>query len=257
MKFGEPINCIACNKTTPRRGAMQKYCPECSDNQDLTRRRGAAARDRSQSAIIARGIELSKASARQSLLEKAPFVADDGWMVAFKIPYSPAASKNFTWSLAAQHGGHVFKRQMARQYQDAVALKVKAAVKEFEVFENKIWIELFVQKPSHKADAINVVDSICDGIKVGLGLDDRWFCIRQLDWEIAKHNPQIHISIYQRDAFHVRACSHCGRLLALDNFGKKKGARLGVDRVCRECRNAKDLAPGEGVTVRIEPAGVE
>lgn len=193
---------------------------------------------------------VSKQTARSSLTESAPFLPDDGWMCAFKVPFTMAASKNHTWSLS-KGGGHVFKRQQSRRFQDLVAVKAKEATRQFKVFQNKLWIDLFVQKPNNKCDAINVIDVVCDGLKIGLGIDDRWFCIKQVDWEIAKNDPQIFVRVYQKDAFDVNACSHCGRVLTLDNFKKKKTTTLGVDRVCRECRT------GEGVTIIVEQAGSE
>jgi len=192
--------------------------------------------ERQRSRIIERGSAISRETARKSLSGGELFLSDDGWMAAFKIPFSFALSKNHVWSMA-KGGGHVFKREQARKYQDFIAIKVKECTRGLVIHQNKIWIDLFVQKPNHKGDAINVVDSICDGLKVGLGIDDRWFCIRQLDWEIAKDDPQIFVKIFQRDCFDAIACSHCGRVLGLDHFNKKKNTKFGVDRACRDCRN--------------------
>jgi hypothetical protein len=230
--------CQSCGQPAPKRGAMQKYCVPCSESQhrDRGRRNTAVARPKIKSALIKSGIQVSAETARESLSGGELFLADDGWMCGFKVPFTIAASKNHVWSMAG-NGGHVFKRQQSRQFQDVVAHKVKAACRGLTVFQNKIWIDLFVQKPHNKADAINVVDLVCDGIKVGLGIDDRWFCIRQLDWEIAKTDPQIFIKIFQRDTFDAIACSHCGRILGLENFRKKKGTKLGTDRVCKECHS--------------------
>jgi Holliday junction resolvase RusA-like endonuclease len=196
---------------------------------------------RQRSLIVERGASLSKEVVRKSLSGGELFLADDGWMAAFKIPFSFALSKNHVWSMA-RGGGHVFKREQARKYQDFIALKAKECTRGLTIYRNKIWIDLFVQKPNHKGDAINIVDSVCDGLKVGLGIDDRWFCIRQLDWEIAKDDPQVFVKIFQRDCFDALACSHCGRILAMEHFGKKKSSKLGVDRACRVCRGSKPVA---------------
>jgi hypothetical protein len=233
------INCAACNKTTVKRSGMQKYCRPCSEARSAERAKGRGGARRAQdSKFIERGLAISKAASRTSLVDDEAFDAGDGWVVKFKIPFSGAASKNHVWSLG-KGGGHVFKRMESRSYQDVIAYQVKQATRGLPVCNNKIWIDLFVQKPHHKGDAINVIDVVCDGLKVGLGIDDRWFCIRKVDWEIAKNDPQIFVSVYQPDAFEARACSHCGRVLSLDNFGANKTATSGVGRVCRECRNAR------------------
>jgi len=231
------FTCQECGQAAPKRGFYQKYCRECSEVKSRKRARSTAhaTRPERKSAIIQKGIETSKKAARVLLTDRELFSAEWGWMASFKVPFSQAVSKNHIWSMSG-HGGHVFKRQESRSYQNLIACKVREATRDIKVFQNKLWIDLFVQKRNHKGDAVNVVDSICDGLKVGLDLDDRWFSIRQVDWEIAKHNPQIFITVMQRDLYDVQACSHCGRLLTLDNFGKKSNAKLGVDRACIDCR---------------------
>ena len=233
LKF---IICKVCNKSALRRGWRQFYCIPCSELRSKGSVRKSALRQKSD--IILRGIEISKSHVRKSITGYRPFASDDGWMVSFKIPFTQAASKNHVWSLASG-SGHVFKRAESRQFQNVIVAKIQEGIREHKVFQNKIWIDLFVQKPNHKGDAINVVDVICDGLKVGLGVDDRWFCIRQVDWEISKHDPQIFITVFQNEPFDVQPCSHCGRILRLDKFGKKHSSRLGVARVCRDCRDSK------------------
>jgi Holliday junction resolvase RusA-like endonuclease len=240
------MTCERCGGLLSRRTVMQRYCLSCSET--LSQKRiGARLPKKAKSDVILRGIEISKSVVRKAITQHRPFNADDGWIFSFKIPFSQAASKNHVWSLAGG-GGHVFKRQQSRSFQNAIAHIIRQGTRDFHVYQNKIWIEFFVQKPHHKGDAINVVDVICDGIKVGLGIDDRWFCLRQVDWEIAKHDPQIFVTICQNQEFDAQACSHCGRILSLDNFRQKKTARLGVDRVCRECRC---------LPVRVETVGIE
>lgn len=233
MANSPTIICEACGIEAMRRGPMQFYCVKCSvekDNQRrYTRKRASAPSEEKE-----RGIRISAAVSHNSLFEHL-LTNDASWFVSLKIPFSIAASKNYIWGMA-RGGGHIFKRQESRSYQAIIEAKVRSSIKDVKIFNNKVWIDLFVQKPNHKSDAINVISVICDGIKRGLDLDDRWFCIRRVDWEIAKENPQIFISISQDEAFDVCACSHCGRLLTFDQFNKKKGNALGVDRVCRDCR---------------------
>lgn len=246
----DTIVCASCGCDAIKRGPMQMYCAPCSAAKDDARRYKRK-RPAPNSEETRRGEQISSENTRRSLVDVSHLLTGGAWFASFKVPFSPAASKNFVWGMA-RGGGHVFKRQQSRDYQALIELKVRSAVRDQKIFHNKVWIDLFVQKPNHKSDAINVISVICDGIKRGLGLDDRWFCIRQVDWEIAKRDPQIFISISQDEARDIQPCSHCGRLLTLENFNKKKNMVLGVDRACRDCRGFKTVR-----AVRLEPAGVE
>lgn len=227
-----------------RRSKMQRYCTPCSEKRAALRAGGAPKQVSEPSPTIQRGLAISRQVARRSLWEPAPFNSDTGWTVSFKVPFTQAASKNHVWSLG-KGSGHVFKRAQTRTFEDLLIAKTREACRDVTVHQNKIWIEIFVQKPHHRGDAINVVDVVCDGLKKGLGVDDRWFCLRGVDWEIAKENPQIFVTVRQSQEFDAQACSHCGRILSLDHFKKKRTARLGVDRVCGGCRGVR------------QPAGVE
>lgn len=245
--------CQLCNQGTERRSRVQKYCIPCSELRSEERKKAWSAahppsqqnRKKWSTAQKGRSIEAGLANSavvsKDSIIGSERFIASAGWCVKFKFPYSQAVSKNSLWSFGGK-GGHVYRRQAANQYQDTLALYTKAAMAGRKVYINKIWIDLFVQKPTHKSDAINVLDTVCDALKVGLGVDDRWFCIRQLDWEITKNDPHIFISIYQKDTFDAQACSHCGRILAFSNFTKSKYNKSGYGRVCSECRTGKILS---------------
>jgi len=227
------VVCIGCGELAPWRGGAQKYCVTCSEARHVSRSGQREAAERAASAVIERGKAISAKVSRKSLVWSPPPVFHE-WQVKFKIPFDRASSKNHVWSLAAG-GGHVFKGKQSRAFQDLVAHKIKIATAGLPVVQNKVWIELFVQKPHHMGDAINVVDVICDGLKVGLGVDDRWFCLEGVDWEITKNNPQIFVTVSQRDNFDAQACSHCGRILPFESFRKKKTTKSGFDRVCLQC----------------------
>jgi len=87
------------------------------------------------------------------------------------------------------------------------------------------------------------VDLVCDAIKAAVDIDDRWFCIRRLDWEIVKINPQLFLKIGQEDNRDAQICSHCGQIKELSEFNRQKHGRLGVTRICRQCRReGRELA---------------
>lgn len=185
---------------------------------------------------IERGKKISERYARQGVVDlpEMPPYKNNGWSVRFQIPFTQASSKNHIYTLA-KGGDHLYKRAETRKFQDDLTQTIRANLEDIKVFHNKIWISLFVQKPHHRGDAINVIDVIADAVKKAIGVDDRWFCIQGIDWEIAKNDPQIFISLHQPDAFDALVCSHCGRVLSLDHFTKKKDGPMGKSRVCRDC----------------------
>ena len=109
-------------------------------------------------------------------------------------------------------------------------------------YQNKIWLDILVQKPDHRGDAVNVVDLVCDGIKRGIGVDDRWFCIRRLDWQIEKHDPLLLIGIRQKATENCLVCPHCGAIKPFSEFNKAKHNPMGVGGECRDCRRMRQRA---------------
>lgn len=158
------------------------------------------------------------------------------WVAITSIPYTPNVSKNRRWSSNGQ--GFVFLTQAVREFQANLVEHIRECVKDLPVKNAKVWLSIFVQKPNHKSDAINSIDTICDAVKKGIGVDDNWFCIDRVDWEIQKHDPHIYLKIAQESACDMLACSSCGVVSAADTFPPKKNGPFGRSRVCRECLGA-------------------
>lgn len=259
------IICERCNSPAPKRApGKQKYCEPCSDICNAERKvrwakanrkptvpgqyKGANAERRLMLAQI--GKEAAP-DVRTGMVEAVREV-ELAWLVRVAMPFSYVASKNAVYSL--RKGGHVSMRRDSKAWRDALIAKVKQGIRGREVRENKVWIDIFVQKDNHKGDAINLVDLVCDAVKKAIDVDDRWFSIRRVDWEIVKSEPHVFVGIGQEDVESARACSCCGRILTLACFTKSKGNRLGVGRECNECRRAlgrvrkpvQDTARGEG-----------
>lgn len=236
------IICQSCGQAAPRRGNLQKYCEPCSAKKSRLRqnkwmrsnrhRYPGLDHARIKSIAIKQGEIISAAEA-----EGIGWDASTGpsleWVARIAIPYTKATSKNFIYNYCAV--GHVALRREARSIREIIGRQMVTALQGRKVVTGKLWLDILVQKPSHKSDAVNVVDSICDGLKKAIGLDDRWFCIRRLDWQIIKTNPRIFIGIGQESSEDKRVCSHCGRILPLTHFTKHKGNLLGVGRACADC----------------------
>lgn len=225
---------------------MQKMCPECSAQADLRRKRVWARKNpanpensrqhqrRAKSRARQKGIRISEEQALNlawPAIPSLPLI----WTTRFAVPFTYACSKNHIYSIGAASGGHVALRKETKAIKEAIALKARLAVRDLKIVQAKLWIDILVQKPDHRGDAVNVIDVICDGVKVGVGLDDRWFCIRRLDWQIVKQGGHLVIGLSQDTDQDHQVCSYCGRILTLDHFSKKRTAKLGVSRECKTC----------------------
>ena len=150
-------------------------------------------------------------------------------MVQFQIPYKTGMSKNFYLGIQHHHDNGKFgfyKKTEARTQEELIISHLSPGI--FK--KNKVWVDIFVEKKDNRSDAVNVVDLVCDAIKKGIGVDDRWFCLGRLDWVIVKdREPQVFIKVYQEDSWDCRICSFCGRILPIKCFNTKKNA------TCKEC----------------------
>ena len=175
------------------------------------------------------------------------------WIMRVAVPFTYAASKNHIY--ARRRSGHVFLRRESKAKRAEITAAIRAGLVDRRVAHNKVWLDVLVQKPDHYGDAINVIDLVCDAVKDAVPVDDRWFCIRRLDWEIVKEDPQLIIGIGQDSLEDAQVCSYCGQIKPLTAFNKAKNRPLGVGRECRECRRVgrlliKQTLPGVAVPER-------
>lgn len=214
------------------------YCEPCSTSQDLKRKRLTAIQQnetRNRDVRRDRGKKISSLTA-VSLMEMLRHV-ELQWSVRVRIPFSWSGSKNALYTLRRK--GHIALRREASDYRWALILALKSALRGHKVVQNKLWIDIFVEKSNHKGDAANFVDTICDAVKVATGLDDRWFSIRRVDWAINKDDPQLMVAIGQEDVVDCQCCSYCGRILPFEKFNKNRTTKSGYCRVCVDCGTSK------------------
>lgn len=116
-----------------------------------------------------------------------------------EIPHTADFSKNKAFFVA--NGRFVSTGSKKRLLRDLEFITRAALNASGAVFKNreKVWLNILVEKLNHRRDAINVIDILCDGIKKGLGIDDRYYCIDKLDWCITPSNPKIIVEIFQED----------------------------------------------------------
>jgi len=157
------------------------------------------------------------------------------WRVEVGIPYSEAISKNAVHQL--DHRGHIFLRRKSSQMRNAIAIAVKAAIGGRRVVTNKIWLDILIEKATHKSDAVNSVDTVCDAVKMAIPVDDRWYAIRRLDWRVVKTNPMIVVGIGQDSDVDSQVCSMCGGVKPLEAFNRNRAnKKTGRNRECSMCR---------------------
>lgn len=251
---GAQIVCQACGNACPRRGNVQKYCEPCAELRDRARKLKWA-NAHPQSSEITKKHQRTKRSraadvgAARSELHRMGLgdVFDDettmAWVRKVCVPFSYAVSKNHAYSVNA--GGARFLRRETKGVRKAIAEAVWAATRDVKPVQAKLWIDIIVQKPNHRGDAVNVVDIVCDAIKDALPVDDRWYAIRRLDWQIVKNSPDFLIGIGQEATEDMRVCSYCGRVLPLCEFVKNRGMAGGRSRSCMDCHNESRRKPSK------------
>lgn len=228
--------CTKCNIDIIKNKHSRKYCESCSviiasertakwnkENPEVRKKR------------IDKQLEQGK---NKNITEKRciTWFADGepklSWLVRFSIPHTIALSKN---SVRRGKSGCYTPKPTTEAIADVIS-KTKEVIKDQKVYQTKVWIDLLIQKPHHKGDAINMIDFICDAIKKAIGVDDKWFSIRRLDWEIAKENPKIWIGIGQEINEDCHVCSNCGKINPKSEYTVHRQNKLGVGRICPSCR---------------------
>lgn len=158
----------------------------------------------------------------------------DGLRLVIEAPFSMALLKNHS---------HTLKRHLvveAREAREALIDRIHSARLPGQRRRwptRKTWLELEVWKPSHRPDAINLLDSVADAVKQALGTDDRWFSVRRLDWQIDREEPRFQLVI-EADGWEDQAvCEDCGAI-------KDEREMMASRRRCRACHATRPTHEG-------------
>ena len=178
------VKCGECSRTFITHHPRKLFCDSCG----IKRRRG---RELAANVVNLRAkhpglqtIALGRADSATSMPDAFSHKINYRWVAIIAIPFTLDSSKNRRWSNTGR--GHVFLTKCVRQFEANLVANLRQSLRDIPVKHAKTWVSIFVQKPNHKSDAINTVDTICDAIKKAIGVDDRWFCIERVDWEIKK-----------------------------------------------------------------------
>jgi hypothetical protein len=137
--------------------------------------------------------------------------------ISLSLPYSPSDfTKNRAHVLRrapkSKLGVGVGRSDASRRLIDQIALEVRSAVNSSPTQPHncRTGINVTVFKSTWQSDAINVIDSLADGVKVGLGVDDHWFYIHRLNWlMVPSGSERLLLTIFQEDVEDCWWCSRC------------------------------------------------
>lgn len=157
-----------------------------------------------------------------------PMCERDGLLLRIEVAFNEALLKNHAHTLARHLT--LEARQARQAVVDAVRLaRSRGPARRWP--ERKTWLEVQAWKPSHRTDAINLLDGLADAIKEALGIDDRWFAVRRLDWSLDPTDPRVLVLI-EADAWADQSvCAKCGRIYEEQTKGRR----------CEECRRKGGL----------------
>lgn len=154
--------------------------------------------------------------------------------LGFTVPFDINLSKNKMWRRT--RFGRTYLNPLTKNLMETITNQVRVNLSMCKVkpVVGKVYLGIHVYKPDNRADAINFVDALADAVKVGLDVDDRWFCITRLDWSIDKDRPRIDLEIGQKVDEDCRICAQCSEIRPGREFWMKT-------KVCLMCKS--DEAP--------------
>lgn len=256
-------SCVACGNAIVLNNKSHRYCHLCARAKDIAYTAARNALKRKNPVSRAKINEQNRAlrNAMSEHLTAAGHsralkmsLSDDfeqpslAWAARIAVPFDYSLSKN---SLYGMNSWQVFRRQKGRLLEAAIAENIRHAIKGMgvKIRVAKLWVSIHVEKSNHRGDAINVIDCVCDALKKGVGLDDRWFCIKHLDWSINRVDPHIIIQFGQSELVDHAVCRLCGLVQPLEAFTKKASSLAGVSHDCKDCqaaaRKLRDKAKGK------------
>ena len=158
------------------------------------------------------------------------------WFVSVRLPFDSGWSKNrMHMPKAGTYGRRLSPEARARREALAVMMRAELAQAGHPVNLRPLWLSIHVAKADHRCDALNVLDVVADAIQDATGLNDRWYSLLGLTWEIRPAEPELYVGIGQQGTQDVAACGLCGRLLPLDDFHRSKGGREDRASRCKQC----------------------
>lgn len=248
FKF-KPRACKNCGEEFKPNSGSHRYCDDCRLVVSQWIKKSAKSRRKPKDPVKsayytsinrARMLDVSRkanAAERESACVDMSTSPSLAWVVRVSVPFTYAASKNSRHGYGAKK---VWTNKDSRQFRDSLALAMRAALRGSgtPVVNGKLWVEIFVQKPDHRGDAVNVIDVVCDAIQDATGLNDRWYSLKRVDWQVVKNNPMLIVGVGQEHTEPRDLCSYCGLEKPATDF-VTSGAKRSKARLCASCRKPK------------------
>ncbi len=237
--------CVKCNEVYERKGA-RLYCLPCSkiNRLEVNRKHEKIAKEsgkrkerykKKHAKQVDRGIEINQK------IEREDYNGNEAHGIKIVTHFVHEFSKNKTFVNKWGKPVYTKERQKAKQHLIGEILD-----QDHKFFQAKTWLDITMFKDRNTGDAINSLDTIADAIEAGIGINDKWYAIRKLDWYIDKLDPRIEILITQDAREHCDICSKCGRITQLKDFPEhvakkifnqiENKGRCTIAKVCLECR---------------------
>ncbi len=234
--------CKRCGNEFSQKNARD-YCPNCRHTVKLEKQRL-----RSREYTERRGRRLKReryqvqreAGRKVSANEEATVIdSRHAHGIRVVLPFTRDFSKN---KIAVSHN-RIFKPEQTRAANEALIWKIKSLHHKF--FVAKTWLDVVVYQPSHKGDAVNYLDNFCDAIQKAIGIDDRWFAVRMLNWHIDKDSPRIELKVLQDATNHHAICQLCGVEKPITEFNEATQNRIlaqienhgwAGQKICLKCK---------------------
>ena len=112
------------------------------------------------------------------------------------VPFDWHWSKNRIW--LAKAGSYARRMNpLARDRRDTLAALLLPELRGAGVVVAPLWLRIHCALPDHRGDALNVLDLVADAVQQATGLDDRWYQLAGLTWELAHEHPELQVWIGQ------------------------------------------------------------
>lgn len=230
--FDSPRRCINCGKVFELRDESQCWCPSCSPMFGPKGPKKVRARER--------GLVINHMTRKGSLWLADTPESEPLWYVQIDLPWEAALYSKNRMLEPRFYGKRigVGKSAASKVGRANIREAMKAAIEESgrTIFQCRTWIDILVERDTHNGDAQNVLDSVADAIQEAIGVDDKWYGVRRIDWAIAKINPRMYIGLGQTSLEDMFVCSSCGRELPV--LSCVYGVTGKDSQDCRECANA-------------------
>lgn len=238
--------CLSCKKEYERKNA-RAYCTECSKmiSTALHRKSDIRYRENGGNEKIREKYNKHRLNAKESTkdIDITQYDSEKGHGVRVVLPFTRDFSKN---NMATMNGRIVRMKRMRDAMQ---TLTEEVVLLGHKFYQGKIWLDITIYQPDHFGDALNYIDAFADAIQKAIGINDRWYAIKSLNWQINKSEPRLEIWILQNNKEHHAICQFCGVEKKFSDFNEATQRRLNKQveigsgsagqRICLTCKHLK------------------